>query len=129
MLETCPVRSPLNLPGITHVDGSARPQTVGKDRNPRFATLLEAFFRRTGCPILVNTSFNVRDEPIVCSPTDALFCLMEAELDALVLGSFLIDRASLPSALTDLAAGWQRRPRQAFPSARSPLGENLYSFV
>ncbi len=129
MLETCPVVSPLDLPGITHVDGSARPQTVDTRQNPRFAALLAAFYRQTGCPILVNTSFNVRDEPIVCTPTDALFCMIRSGLDTLVLGNFLIDRESLPPDLIELAHGWQNAPRQAFQNARSPLGENLYSFV
>ncbi len=65
MLETCPVRSELDLPAITHVDGSARPQTVDPRHAPRFVALLEAFYRRTDCPILLNTSFNVDGEPIV----------------------------------------------------------------
>lgn len=132
MLETCPVVSPLDLPGVTHVDGSARPQTVDAGQNPRFAALLEAFCRRTGCPVLVNTSFNVRDEPIVCTPADALFCMIGAELDTLVLGDFLLDREDLQPELIELADGWSRvlgKPRLALYDTRSPLGENLYSFV
>src|SRR4029079_2744777 len=71
MLETCQVRSPLDLPAITHVDGSARPQRVAAPPAPRSAALTRACAARTGCPLLVNTSFNVRGEPIVCAPLDA----------------------------------------------------------
>lgn len=95
MLETCQVTSPLDLPAITHVDGSARVQTVTPDTNARFARLLEAFERRTGCPILLNTSFNMKDEPIVCSPVDALICFWRSGIDSLVLGDFVLDRSSL----------------------------------
>ncbi len=129
MLETCQVTSPLDLPGITHVDGSARPQTVDPATSPRYAALLEAFYRRTGCPILVNTSFNVRGEPIVCTPVDALFCLGNSGLDALVLEDFILDRAMLPANWPLLLTAWQRRSRTAFASERSPIGENLYTFV
>ncbi|HEV8585231.1 MAG TPA: carbamoyltransferase C-terminal domain-containing protein [Methylomirabilota bacterium] len=100
MLETCRVRSPLALPAITHVDGSARVQTVDAETNPRFHRLLEAFERRTGCPILLNTSFNLRGEAIVCSPADALLCFLRSGLDTLVLGDHLLDRAGLPPSWT-----------------------------
>jgi len=103
MLETCQVRSPLALPAITHVDGSARVQTVSRRTAPRFAALLEEFDRRTGCPLLLNTSFNMKDEPIVCSPTDALLCFVRAGLDALVLEDFIIDREALPPSWSSLA--------------------------
>jgi carbamoyltransferase len=73
------------IPAVTHVDYSARVQTVDERRNPRFTHLLEAFFNRTGCPVLVNTSFNVRGEPIVCTPQDAYRCFLATEMDALVL--------------------------------------------
>jgi carbamoyltransferase len=92
MLETCYVRSPLTLPAISHVDGSARVQTVNENTNPRFASLLHVFGRRTGYPLLLNTSFNMRDEPIVCTPKDALICFLRSGVDALVLGDFLLDR-------------------------------------
>src|SRR5262245_29011273 len=104
MLETCQVTSPLDLPAITHVDGSARVQTVTHDTNARFARLLEAFDRRTGCPILLNTSFNMKDEPIVCSPTDALICFWRSGIDSLVLGDFLVDRSSLATRRRELLA-------------------------
>ncbi len=92
MLETCQVRSPLPLPAITHVDNSARVQTVDITKSPRFGALLEAFDRLTGCPMLLNTSFNLNDEPIVCTPTDALLCFLRSTIDTLVLEDFVIDR-------------------------------------
>jgi len=73
------------VPAVTHVDYSARVQTVDEGRNPRFARLLQSFFKRTGCPVLVNTSFNVRGEPIVCTPEDAYRCFLGTEMDALVM--------------------------------------------
>ena len=81
-------RSP--LPAITHIDYSARLQTVSPKTNPRFHALLTAFKARTGCPVLVNTSFNVRGEPIVCTPKDAYRCFMRTEMDALVMGNLLL---------------------------------------
>src|SRR6185369_5813605 len=85
MLETCQVTSPFDLPAITHVDGSARLQTVDPESGSRFATLLARFADRTGCPILLNTSFNMRGDPIVCAPEDALLCFARSRIDALVL--------------------------------------------
>ena len=78
------------IPAVTHVDQSARLQTVDAERNPRFHMLLEAFERLTGCPVLVNTSFNVRGEPIVCTPEDAYHCFMATEMDALVIEDVII---------------------------------------
>lgn len=78
------------IPAVTHVDYSARIQTVDVRRNPRFYRLLQAFDRLTGCPILVNTSFNVRGEPIVCTPDDAYRCFLATDMDALVLEDVLI---------------------------------------
>jgi len=83
------------IPAVTHVDNSARVQTVDRDRNPRLTALLEAFGRRTGCPVLVNTSFNVRGEPIVCSPEDAYRCLLATEMDALVLEDVIVRKSDL----------------------------------
>lgn len=71
-------------------DFSARIQTVDDEHAPRLAELLRAFQARTGCPVLVNTSFNVRDEPILCTPTDAYRCFVATEMDALVIGDFLL---------------------------------------
>ncbi len=73
------------VPAITHVDYSARVQTVDADRNPRLTALMRAFKQRTGCAVLINTSFNVRGEPIVCTPEDALRCFWGTEMDVLVL--------------------------------------------
>jgi carbamoyltransferase len=129
MLETCAVTSPLDLPAITHVDGSARPQTVDPAVAPRYAALLEAFHRRTGCPLLVNTSFNVAGEPIVRSPVDALFSLGTSGIDALVLEDFLIDRAALPESWPDLLAAWRSRARSPFARGRGAISEDLYTFV
>jgi carbamoyltransferase len=84
------------IPAGTHVDGSARVQTVDAERNPAFHRLLRAFERKTGCPVLVNTSFNVRGEPIVCTPYDAYLCFMRTGLDLLVMGSFVIRKAEQP---------------------------------
>jgi carbamoyltransferase len=80
------------LPAITHVDHSARIQTVDGRWNPAFRRLLEAFWKRTGCPVLVNTSMNVRGEPICLSPDDAVKCFLRTDMDHLVLGSFLLDK-------------------------------------
>ena len=78
------------LPAITHVDDSARVQTVDRDTNPRFHALLGEFEALTGCGVLVNTSFNVRDEPIVCSPGDAYRCFMATEMDVLAIGNLVL---------------------------------------
>ena len=78
------------LPAITHVDGTARVQTVDKETNPSFYKLLSAFEDRTGCPVLINTSFNVRGEPSVCTPVDALRCFMNTGMDILVLNNFVL---------------------------------------
>jgi carbamoyltransferase len=84
------------LPAITHVDYSARVQTVHEDTNPRYYRLLKAFEQRTGCGVLVNTSFNVRGEPVVCTPEDAYRCFMRTEMDYLVVENFLLDKEKQP---------------------------------
>jgi carbamoyltransferase len=84
------------LPAVTHVDYSARVQTVHVDTNPRFHKLLTVFEKLTGCGVLVNTSFNVRGEPIVCSPTDAYRCFMRTDMDYLVLGNFFLEKNDQP---------------------------------
>ncbi len=78
------------IPAITHVDYSARIQTVHAETNPRYHALITAFYQMTGCPVLINTSFNVRGEPIVCTPEDAYRCLMGTEMDALVIGNCIL---------------------------------------
>ena len=85
------------IPAITHVDYSARVQTVHKETNPRFHAVLESFKQRTGCSVLVNTSFNVRGEPIVCTPEDAYRCFMRTEMDYLVIENFLLAKGDQPA--------------------------------
>jgi carbamoyltransferase len=96
-----PVREKLyhlrsDVPAITHIDYSARIQTVHHQTNGRYWRLIDAFRKRTGCPMLVNTSFNVRGEPIVCTPDQAYTCLMRTEMDYLVMGNYLFDKTQQP---------------------------------
>ena len=84
------------IPAVTHVDYSARLQTVGSNANPRFRRLLAAFKAKTGCAVLVNTSFNVRGEPIVEHPSDAYRCFMRTGFDCLVIGDFVLDKERQP---------------------------------
>ncbi len=128
MLETCRVKAPFDFPGITHVDGSARPQTVTYESNGLFYRLIEKFSHITGCPLLVNTSFNLQDQPIVRSPTDALLCMVETGLDCLVLESFLIDKAGIPDGLAQLVS--EDRLSGSGPTGVQPMQpHNLYSFT
>jgi len=85
------------VPAITHVDYSARIQTVRRETNPLYYDIMAAFNRRTGCPVIVNTSFNVRGEPIVCSPQDAYRCFMRTNMDVLVLENFILERTAQPT--------------------------------
>jgi carbamoyltransferase len=80
------------IPAVTHVDCSARIQTVHRDDNPLYYDLIQTFYQRTGCPVMINTSFNVRGEPIVCTPVDAYRCFMRTQMDYLVMGPFLLDK-------------------------------------
>jgi carbamoyltransferase len=91
-----------DIPAVTHVDYSARIQTVHRETNPLYHALLERFHTLTGCPVLVNTSFNVRGEPIVCTPRDAYLCFMRTEMDHLVLGSFVLDKTRQPPLREDV---------------------------
>ena len=84
------------IPAVTHVDYSARVQTVAADSNPRFHAILKEFDKLTGCGVIINTSFNVRGEPIVCTPEDAYRCFMRTEMDSLVLGSFILSKKDQP---------------------------------
>jgi len=88
-----------DIPAVTHLDYSARIQTVHEDTNPRYHALLTAFHRETGCPVLVNTSFNVRGEPIVGSPEDAFRCFMGTELDVLAVGNCYLRKEAQDPAL------------------------------
>ena len=85
-----------DVPAITHVDYSARIQTVDRETNPRYYDLIKAFEDLTGFGIIINTSFNVRGEPIVCTPEDAYRCFMRTEMDCLVLGSYLLEKPGQP---------------------------------
>jgi carbamoyltransferase len=93
------------IPAVTHIDYSARVQTVRRQENRGYYDLIEAFDKLTGCPIIVNTSFNVRGEPIVCTPEDAYRCFMRTEMDYLVLESFLLDKRQQPKLQSDV--DWQ----------------------
>ncbi|MGH8012887.1 MAG: carbamoyltransferase family protein [Candidatus Binataceae bacterium] len=94
------------IPAVTHVDYSARVQTVHRETNPRFHDLLSEFEARGGCAVLVNTSFNVRGEPIVCTPTDAYRCFMRTEMDCLVIGNLMLTKAEQPEFHDD--ASWRK---------------------
>jgi len=94
------------IPAVTHVDYSARIQTVRRETNPLYYDILEAFYRRTGCPVVVNTSFNVRGEPIVCTPDDAFRCFMRTEMDALVLENFVLEKQQQAPVTDD--ASWKQ---------------------
>jgi carbamoyltransferase len=95
------------IPAVTHVDGSARVQTVDARRHGRYHRLLSSFEARTGCPVLINTSFNVRGEPIVCTPADAWRCFRATEIDMLVLERFVLKKADQPALTEAEAATWR----------------------
>ena len=101
MLLVCQVRDGVNAPAITHVDGSARLQTVTPESHAEFYDLIRAFDERTGCPTVINTSFNVRGEPIVCSPEDAYLCFMRTNMDLLVLGNQVLRKDEQPELVED----------------------------
>jgi carbamoyltransferase len=94
-----------DIPAVTHIDYSARVQTVSRDTSPNYYDLIAAFEELTGCAVLVNTSFNVRGEPIVCTPADAYACFMRTGIDALVLGTCLLEKADQPEWKEDRS--WQ----------------------
>ena len=121
MLETAQVRQGVSLPAVTHVDGSARVQTVTRDTNPRFHALLTEFGRLTGHPVLLNTSFNMRGEPIVCDPGDALICFIRAGLDVLVAGDLMVEREAIPPE-------WTQWIDRAAPYRPPTIGSDAYTF-
>lgn len=86
-----------HIPSVTHIDYSARIQTVSHKTNPKFHALISQFYQQTGCPILVNTSFNVRGEPIVCSPKNAYDCFMGTEMDVLVIENCILLKNQQPA--------------------------------
>jgi carbamoyltransferase len=118
MIETVAVRAAAGLDAITHVDGTARPQTVSTTTMPRLSALLAAFERHTGVPVLINTSFNHASEPIVSTPAQALLAASRLGLDALVLGDVLV--TDLRHDVADLVRQWQ------VLQARAAAGANLY---
>ncbi len=95
-----------DIPAVTHVDYSARLQTVDRDTNSLFYDLIESFYHKTGCPVVINTSFNVRGEPIVCSPAEAYQCFTRTQMDYLVMGNFLIDKKE--QQLTEPETDWMK---------------------
>lgn len=80
------------IPAVTHVDYSARIQTIKREDNPLYYDMIDVFYRKTACPVIINTSFNVRGEPLVCTPQDAFKCFLRTEMDYLLMGSFLLDK-------------------------------------
>jgi carbamoyltransferase len=86
-----------DIPAVTHIDYSARIQTVTRETNPAYYDLIKSFEQKTGCAVLVNTSFNVRGEPIVCTPADAYQCFMRTNIDCLVMGPFVLEKATQPA--------------------------------
>ncbi len=97
-----------DIPAVTHVDYSARIQTVHRETNPRYYALLERFYESTGCPVLVNTSFNVRGEPIVCTPEDAFRCFMGTNIEVLVVGNcFLAKEDQDPNLSQDYKSAFE----------------------
>jgi carbamoyltransferase len=107
MLLVCQVREDREVPAITHVDGSARLQTVRREHHPEFYDLLAEFDRRSGCPVMINTSFNVRGEPIVCTPEDAYLCFMRTNMDVLVLGNQILYKGEQPELVEEF--DWRER--------------------
>lgn len=97
-----------DIPAVTHLDYSARVQTVDRDDNPGLHGVLAAFERLTGCPVLINTSFNVRGEPPVCHPREAVACFLETDMDVLVLENHVVDKAAQRPEVLD------KRPRRNF---------------
>ncbi len=102
MLLVSPVREDKRVvPSITHIDGSARLQTVSREENELYYDLIKEFEKRTGCPIIINTSFNVRGEPIVCTPEDGYKCFIRTRMDYLAIGSFLLDKKKQKNIVED----------------------------
>lgn len=136
MLFAVPVREDKQalVPAIVHADGSTRPQSVHAETNPAYHAMISAFHARTGVPIVVNTSFNRKGEPIVCTPADAVACFRELAIDALAIGSFLVEKAPaevfVPEALASLGGGRTLvldLARRSLDSARVGLAEGRHA--
>jgi len=93
------------VPAVTHVDNSARIQSVNREDNPLYWEMIEAFRQKTGCPVIINTSFNVRGEPIVCAPEHAYRCFLRTNMDYLSMGGFLLDKTKQPK--TEVDESWK----------------------
>ncbi len=96
-----------DIPAVTHIDYSARVQTVHAETNPRYHRLVKAFESKTGCAVIVNTSYNVRGEPIVCTPEDAYLCFMRTEMDVLAIGNYVIEKADQKALESDV--DWRKQ--------------------
>lgn len=94
-----------SIPAVTHIDYSARIQTIKREDNPLYYDVIQAFNAKAGCPLIINTSFNVRGEPLVCTPEDAYKCFMRTEMDYLIIGRFLLDKKEQNSLVKDTK--WQ----------------------
>ena len=95
------------IPAVTHVDYSARIQTVNENVNPRYHRLISCFAKKTGCPVLINTSFNIRGEPIVCTPEDAWRCFVGTKIDYLVIGNYIVEKKD--SDVPEHIEEWQKK--------------------
>ena len=111
-----------SIPAVTHVDYSARIQTVHRDTNPRYHALISRFKALTGCPVIVNTSFNVRGEPIVCTPEDAFRCFMGTEIEVLAVGNCFLRKEDQNPALRQRYEGEVRARLKPPLPARFPRG-------
>jgi len=106
MITVCQVKKK-NIPAVTHVDNSARIQTVNEKENKRYYSVVKEFYKRTGVGVLINTSFNQRGEPIVCTPEDAFASFLRTNMDFLVMGNFLVDKKDMPASLIEKARAFK----------------------
>jgi carbamoyltransferase len=109
------------IPAVTHVDNPARVQRVRHEDNPVYYDMIKAFYELTRCPVIVNTSFNVKDEPIVCTPDDAYRCFMNTGMDALIMGSCVVVKQAAPAVSQDVRTS-QRLQRLSRSDDTSSLG-------
>ena len=107
MTKTFSVKATKQLPAVTHIDGSARIQTISETQNQKLYLLLKAFYKKTNCPVLLNTSFNIKGDPIVCSPLDALICFVKSGIDILVINDFIVFKENIPCHLKSSLVHWK----------------------
>jgi len=115
------------IPAVTHVDYSARIQTVNEKSNKRFYALLKEFEKQTGCPLLVNTSFNVRGEPIVCTPQEAYNCFMRTEMDYLVMNNYLLDKKEQPATESETAREKQKNKNRSIERETAAINKSKFN--